>query len=118
MEAAARGPWINHWADRLAAPGTWTVLALIAGARDLDDDTSTRLGPDASPRPTAILTEMPNVRSAIENFRTVVLRARLMRLKAGAAISEHRDFPYFGGQTWSFERGRIRVPFRSLPTAA
>jgi hypothetical protein len=109
MEAAARSRWIDHWADGLAAPGTWTVLSLIAGAGDLDDATSTRLGPDASPRPTAILAEMPNVRSAIETFRTVVLRARLMRLKAGAAISEHRDFAYFGGQRWSFERGRIRV---------
>ena len=109
MEAGARGRWIDHWADGLAAPGTWTVLALIAGAGDLDDATSTRLGPDASPSPTAILAEMPNVRSAIETFRTVVVRARLMRLKAGAAISQHRDFAYFGGQRWSFERGRIRV---------
>jgi len=32
-----------------------------------------------------------------------------MRLAAGAAIREHRDFAYFGGQRWSFERGRIRV---------
>jgi len=109
MEASQRARWIDHWADGVAAPGTWSVLALIAGAGDLDDATSTRLGQDVSPRPRAILAEMPKVRSAIETFQTVVLRARLLRLKAGAAISEHRDFAYFGGQRWSFERGRIRV---------
>src|SRR5271166_5556184 len=109
MDAGPGAGWIDHWADGIAAPGTWSVLALIAGAGDIDGASSTRLGPGVAPRPTTILTEMPNVRSAIESFQTVVWRVRLMRLKAGSAISEHRDFAYFGGQRWSFERGRIRV---------
>jgi hypothetical protein len=109
IQVVAQGRWIDHWADGVAAPGTWTVLALIAGAGDLDDVTSKRLRQDASPREAAILAEMPTVRSVIETFRTTVLRARLMRLRGGAAISEHRDFSYFGEQRWSFERGRIRV---------
>jgi hypothetical protein len=108
-KALAQGRWVDHWADSIATPGTWTVLALIAGAGDFDEATSRRLSSEASPHPTLILAELPAFREAIESFRTKVLRARLMRLKAGATINEHRDFAYFGSQRWSFERGRIRV---------
>ena len=109
LDAVAWGRWIDHWADGIAAPGTWMVLALIAGAGDHDDAGSRQRGANLTPRPTAILAELPKLKSAIEAFQTVALRARLMRLQAGAAIKEHRDFAYFGGQRWSFERGRIRV---------
>jgi hypothetical protein len=106
--ALQQSRWIDHWADGVAAPGTWTVLTLVAGAGDLDDG-STRLGSDTAPRPTAMLAQLPKLRAAIETFQTTLLRARLMRLKAGASIGEHRDFGYFSGRRWSFERGRIRV---------
>jgi hypothetical protein len=107
--ALAHGRWVDHWADGLAAPGTWTVLALVAGAGDVVDTEATRLGRDDDPRATAILDELPRLREAIAAFQTTLLRARLMRLQAGARIGEHRDFAYFSGQRWSFERGRIRV---------
>jgi len=109
LEAGSRAQWIDHWAEGLAGPGTWKVLPLIAGAGDLDDARSARMDANVIPYPTAILTELPKVRGAIETFRTRIFRARLMRLAAGAAIKQHRDFAYFGGQRWSFERGRIRV---------
>lgn len=109
LEIESRVQWVDHWADGLAAPGTWTVLPLIAGAGDLEETAATRLAGTVSARSKAILTDMPRVRDVIETFRAVVLRARLMRLKSGAKIGEHRDFAYFGGQRWSFERGRIRV---------
>src|SRR5882672_8795914 len=80
IDAAARARWIDHWADGVAAPGTWTVLTLIAGAGEPHDASSRCQGPDV-PRPTAILSKMPKIRSAIETFETAVLRARLMRLK-------------------------------------
>src|SRR5579872_2449438 len=95
MNAGSHAHWMDHWADGLAAPGTWSVLPLIAGVGDLDDATSERFTANAVPRPTAILGELPKLRSAIETFRTQVLRARLMRLASGAAIREHRDFAYF-----------------------
>ena len=107
--AEAHGLWIDHWADGVAAPGTWTVLALVAGAGDILEKGSGRLSARDGSQHAPILAELPHLRSAIETFETKVLRARLMRLKAGASIAEHRDFAYFSGQRWSFERGRIRV---------
>jgi mannose-6-phosphate isomerase-like protein (cupin superfamily) len=109
LETSSRARWIDHWADGLAAPGTWCVLPLILGAGDVDEITATRLGTGDPPRPSSILADMPSVRGVIQTFRTEILRARLMRLAAGAVIREHRDFAYFGSQRWSFERGRIRV---------
>jgi mannose-6-phosphate isomerase-like protein (cupin superfamily) len=88
--------WQDHWADGLAVKGTWGLIPLVAGPGDLS-------GADA------ILAAMPHTRSVIDAFHTKVLRARLMKLKARAVIKEHRDYAYFGGQRWSFERGRIRV---------
>jgi quercetin dioxygenase-like cupin family protein len=103
----SRSAWIDHWADASAIPGTWVFIPLIAAPGDLPE--SIRSERDDAPRSMAILAELPHSRSIIDAFQTKVLRARLMKLKAGAVIKEHRDFAYFGGQRWSFERGRIRV---------
>ena len=105
--AESRSAWIDHWADATAIPGTWVFIPLIASPRDLPEATGSE--PERSPRSLALLEDLPHTRNIIESFHTKVLRARLMKLKAGAVIKEHRDFAYFGGQRWSFERGRIRV---------
>jgi hypothetical protein len=94
--AESSSGWQDHWADGLAVSGTWGLIPLVAGPGDPS-------GADA------ILAAMPHTRSVIDSFHTKVMRARLMKLKAGAAIKEHRDYAYFGGQRWSYERGRIRV---------
>jgi mannose-6-phosphate isomerase-like protein (cupin superfamily) len=91
--AESRSDWIAHWADRSAVPGTWASIPLLnlnGGSQSVDAG-------------------LPHLRSVVESFQTRVLRARLMKLTAGATIGEHRDYAYFGGQRWSFERGRIRV---------
>jgi mannose-6-phosphate isomerase-like protein (cupin superfamily) len=107
--AESSSGWQDHWAQGLAARETWGLIPLIAGPGDLSETDAIRLGSHSSPRATAILAELPHSQSIIDAFQTRVLRARLMKLKAGAVIKEHRDFAYFGGQRWSFERGRIRV---------
>jgi hypothetical protein len=107
--AESSSTWIDHWAGGLAAKETWGLISLIAGPGDLYAADAIRLGSDSSFRATEILAELPHTRSIIDAFQTEVLRARFMKLKAGAVIKEHRDFAYFGGQRWSFERGRIRV---------
>ena len=94
--AESSSVWQDHWADGLAVRGTWGLIPLVAGPGD----------PSVAD---AILAKMPHTRSVIDAFHTKVLRARLMKLKAGAVIKEHRDYAYFGGQRWSFERGRIRI---------
>jgi mannose-6-phosphate isomerase-like protein (cupin superfamily) len=108
-KAESGSGWIDHWAGGLAAKETWGLIPLVAGPGDLHGADAIRLASDSAPQATAILAELPHTRSIIDAFQTEVLRARLMKLKAGAAIKEHRDFAYFGGQRWSFERGRIRV---------
>jgi len=105
--AESRSAWIDHWADASAIPGTWVFIPLVAGPGDLAAAIASER--DGAPRSMPILAELPHTRSIIDAFHTEVLRARLMKLKAGAVIKEHRDFAYFGGQRWSFERGRIRV---------
>ena len=102
-KAESSSGWIDHWADASAIPGTWVFIPLVAGLGDLPGER------DNTPRSMPILAELPHTRNIIDAFQTKVLRARLMKLKAGAVIKEHRDFAYFGGQRWSFERGRIRV---------
>ena len=94
--AESSSGWQDHWADGLAVRGAWGLIPLVAGPGDPS-------GADA------ILTEMPHTRSIIDAFHAKVMRARLMKLEARAVIKEHRDYAYFGGQRWSFERGRIRV---------
>ena len=106
-EAESKSAWIAHWADSTAIPGTWVFIPLVASPGDLPGEIAPER--ERALRSMPILAELPRTRSIIDAFQTAVLRARLMKLKAGAVIKEHRDFAYFGGQRWSFERGRIRV---------
>lgn len=105
--AESKSPWIDHWAEATATAGTWVFIPLVAARGDLPAVIAAEC--DDAPRLMEILAELPHTRNIIDTFHAKVLRARLMKLKAGAVIKEHRDFAYFGGQRWSFERGRIRV---------
>ena len=106
-KAESKSAWIDHWADSTAIPGTWVFIPLVASPGDLPGAIASER--ERALRSMPILAELPHTRNIIDSFHTEVLRARLMKLKAGAVIKEHRDFAYFGGQRWSFERGRIRV---------
>jgi len=100
-----RARWIDHWAG---TPGDWTVIPLVTSTgehrRFGDTHFTAGLG-----KPTRLLAEAPHIQAAVADFRAPILHARLNRLAPHGSIHPHRDFGYYGGRRFSFERGCIRV---------
>ena len=98
--------WTKHHDYTIANPEDWTAIPLTSetgGAGSTDD---LRYWKGMKNQPTEILKACPYFQEVINSFNTEVVRARLLKLKAGTMIHEHRDY---GQQRYSFERGWIRV---------
>ena len=104
LEAAT--VWHVHPDYTVADAGTWTAIALISTGGDHTGPESLRYQRGAKGQPTKILEMCPYMAEVISMFRTNIHRARLMSLKPGTVIKEHRDY---GQQRYSVERGMIRV---------
>ncbi|HVY05669.1 MAG TPA: aspartyl/asparaginyl beta-hydroxylase domain-containing protein [Burkholderiales bacterium] len=108
------GVWHDHPDYTVAKAGTWTAMALISTDGDHTGPESLRYKRGAKGAPTKLLEMCPYFKEVIGAFKTDIHRARLMSLKPGTVISEHRDY---GQQRYSIERGMIRVhiPIRTHP---
>lgn len=99
--------WHDHPDYTVAATGDWKAVALLSSASlDHRDPESLRYRGGGVAAPTAVLKMSPYLQEIIASFETEVHRARLMNLRPGTRISEHRDY---GAQRYSLERGFIRV---------
>jgi hypothetical protein len=109
--------WLSHPDYTVAKSGDWTAIALVSTNGDHTGPESLRYHGEASATPTDLLRQAPYLLSVFETFRTKVHRVRLMNLKPGTRIAEHRDY---GAQRYSFQRGYIRVhiPIRTHEAVA
>jgi quercetin dioxygenase-like cupin family protein len=109
--------WQTHPDYTVAKAGDWTAIALVSTNGDHTGPESLRYHGEATATPTALLLQAPYLLSVYEAFHTKVHRVRLMNLKPGTRIAEHRDY---GAQRYSLERGYIRVhiPIRTHAAVA
>lgn len=109
--------WLSHPDYTVAKAGDWTAIAMVSTDGDHTGPDSLRYHGEASAKPTALLLQSPYLLSVFETFKTRVHRVRLMNLRPGTKIAEHRDY---GAQRYSFERGYIRVhiPIRTHDAVA
>jgi mannose-6-phosphate isomerase-like protein (cupin superfamily) len=109
LEGIRRHEWRPHFNVHVH-DGGWSGVALRAVAGD-----PARLFPDpeagAAYADTPLLARCPNVRSLLASLRCPYTSVRLLRLRAGSRIREHRD------DDLSLESGEIRlhVPVRAHP---
>jgi hypothetical protein len=104
--------WLQHPDYTVASAGDWTALALLSATTNVTDARSLRYHRGDVARPTELLLQCPYLGEVIKSFETEIHRARLMNLKPGTNISEHRDY---GQQRYSLERGfiRVHIPIRT-----
>jgi hypothetical protein len=105
--------WLDHPDYTVANTGDWKAVALLSSvSTDYNDPESLRYRGGGKPEPTAVLKACPYLIEVLEAFKTDVHRARLMNLKPGTRISQHRDY---GAQRYSLERGfiRVHIPIRT-----
>lgn len=112
-----REVWLTHPDYTVARAGDWTAIALMSTDGDHTGPDSLRYRGGSVAAPTKLLVESPYLRSVVEAFHTEVHRVRLMNLRPGTVIAEHRDY---GAQRYSFGRGYIRVhiPIRTHEAVA
>ncbi len=106
--------WLSHPDYTVATVGDWAAIALISTDGDHTGPESLRYRGGAKSLPTQLLLKSPYLRQVTESFKTDIHRARLMNLKPGTVIREHRDY---GAQRYSVERGyvRVHIPVRTHP---
>jgi len=107
----------GHWLDMhdmtIAGKGDWSAIPLVTSTTtDVNDPRSLRYLGNQETMPTEALKNAPYLARVIETFKTRVIRARLMNMKPGTVIKQHRDY---GHQRFSLERGfiRVHVPIRT-----
>jgi hypothetical protein len=107
--------WHDHPDYTVATTGDWKAVALLsAESTDASNPESLRYHGRGKAMPTAVLKACPYLGEVIDSFKTEVHRARLMNLRPGTRITEHRDY---GAQRYSIERGfiRVHIPLRTHP---
>lgn len=104
--------WLTHPDYTVAKAGDWTAIAMVSTDGDHTGPDSLRYHGSAIARPTRLLEQSPYLLSVFQAFKTDVHRVRLMNLKPGTRIGEHRDY---GAQRYSVERGfiRVHIPIRT-----
>lgn len=105
--------WHDHPDYTVANTGDWKAVALLSAASaDYNNPESLRYRGGGKPTATDVLKACPYLCEVLDTFKTDVHRARLMNLRPGTRISEHRDY---GAQRYSVERGfiRVHIPIRT-----
>jgi hypothetical protein len=86
--------------------GGWSAIPLVAVDGRTDAEGLRWAGWRASYEPTPILEQTPYFREIVESFRCPKQRVRLLRLRPGAVIHEHRD----DGDGWAVGKVRLHIP--------
>lgn len=84
--------------------GEWTVLSLRSPGGSADTITPDLMGYEAY-EDTPLMGQCPAIKKLLNGFQCEKLSARLLNLKKGAVIKEHRD------RELSFEKGEARLHF-------
>lgn len=97
----ANGKWMQHY-NRLHYDGEWNVLPLRAPKGDASKPFAELMN-DASFENTELLSVLPSIRKILDGLLCEKLSARLLNLRAGAVIKQHRDAEL------AFENGEARL---------
>ncbi|MEO6523471.1 MAG: aspartyl/asparaginyl beta-hydroxylase domain-containing protein [Mucilaginibacter sp.] len=95
--------WLPHY-NTQGYEGSWDVLTLRSPGGDADNINAELLGNDAY-ADTPNMEAFPLVKKLIDTLHCDVMTVRLLNLKAGAVIKQHRDFEL------AFEKGEARLHF-------
>lgn len=100
VAAIPRTGWVPHFNTRYY-DGDWSVVSLRSTTGEAGqiypDPTRTEF------RDTPMVALCPALRAAMERFACPLLSVRLLRLQAGSAIREHRDY------NLGYEDGEVRI---------
>lgn len=96
--------WHEHFDKSLQNDGGWSAVPLISAGGKMDAS-SLRMGSEAY-LPTPLLDLCPYYREVIDGFQCEKLRVRLMKLKAGKVIKEHKDPRH----SWVSGQVRLHIP--------
>lgn len=94
--------WQPHF-NHMHYHGDWHVLSLRSPGGQLNNPFADLMGSNTSYEDTLLLKELPAIAEVIDNLKCEKLSARLLNLKAGAVIKEHRDIEL------AFENGEARL---------
>ena len=109
---ALREKWILHY-NKADYDGDWSALPLRSAGGSMTNvfaENRTEL-PYAD---TALMQQCPYIKSVVSHFPCEHLSIRLLNLKAGARIKEHKD----GELGFEFGEARIHVPITTNPDVA
>jgi mannose-6-phosphate isomerase-like protein (cupin superfamily) len=95
--------WLPHY-NTQGYEGRWDVLTLRSPGGDTDNINAELLGNEAY-ADTPNMEAFPLVKKLIDSLQCEVMTVRLLNLKAGAVIKQHRDFEL------AFEKGEARLHF-------
>ena len=104
--AEAACGWQDHYDPALAG---WTALPLVARHGRMDGPESQRWGDVREFSRTPVVAQMPYFASILDAFKCPQGRVRVLRLKPGGTIAEHRDS---GGEAagYAYNKVRLHVP--------
>src|SRR3569833_1235321 len=100
-EVLTNSKWMQHY-NKLHYDGEWNVLSLRAPKGDANKPFA-ELMDDASFENTELLNVLPAIGKILDGLVCEKLSARLLNLRAGAVIKQHRDAEL------AFENGEARL---------
>lgn len=107
---ALTSSWLPHF-NTEQYDGEWTVLALRSPAGDPNQIVPEERG-NQTFSDTPVMEKCPAIRQVLKELHCPVMAVRLMNVKAGAVIKEHRDLDL------AFENGEARLHFPVFTNAA
>ena len=103
MQLLESKSWLPHY-NQYHYTGAWDVLPLRTPGGD-SNNTFADLMNQENYQDTPILEQLPVTKRLLHNLQCEKLSARLLNLKAGAVIKQHRDYEL------AFEKGEARLHF-------
>jgi len=102
--AALTASWQAH-INKHDYEGEWTVLALRSPGGEADNTIPDLVDPHSEYLDTPLMQQCPAIKQLLDSLHCEVMSARLLNLKKGAVIKQHRDVEL------AFEKGEARLHF-------